>query len=255
MIYCFDTSALNRLFDDSERDSIVHGLLDTGSFYISAYNVIEVAKIPDETRRTALVQLMKRLADNKRPLDRPNTIVLSHATAHAAGKSRATVNADSNLEGLWIALNQPELIDDDARHEVVAWTKEVEGDFSKVVAGDRDMFQKFFQDVPTERPLNASFTLRTYLNQTSECRSLISDVYHRHTGTALTDSGYDKCTSPHGRSIFSDMRTQSITAPSRNTASKSVAMPARWISARRFTCHCVTGSSRMMERNAEHYAY
>ena len=170
---------------------MVAALLATASFRITAYNVLEVAKTSGEARRAALVQLMKRLADGKRPLDRPNTILLSYATAHAARSSSTAVNADGNLEGLWIALNQPELLDDEARREALSWAEEWEGDFSAVVAGDRGQFQAFFKDAPTQRPSRTSFTLRIYLNQKPGCRSVIDNIYRRQTGKSLTDSEYD----------------------------------------------------------------
>lgn len=58
VIYCFDTSAINRLLDDPEREPIVQALLAIGSFRITAYNVIEVAKTTDEDRRTRLMSLL-----------------------------------------------------------------------------------------------------------------------------------------------------------------------------------------------------
>ena len=133
---------------------------------------------------------MKRLADGKRPLDRPNTILLSYAKAHADGAAAALVNTDNQLEGLWIALNQPDLVDVEARQELICWAADWEGDFSKVVAGDRDQFQTLFQEIPHERPRTIAATLRAYLNRRDECRSLIGDVYQRHTQKPLTDSAY-----------------------------------------------------------------
>ena len=129
VIYCFDTSAINDLFDDPDREPIVTAILATASFRVTAYNVLEIAKTKDEGRRKALMEMTKKLADNKRPLDRPNTILLNYATAHASGSSSALVNADSNLEGIWIALNQPELIDHPARSEALSWAKKWEGGF------------------------------------------------------------------------------------------------------------------------------
>ncbi|GFE87405.1 hypothetical protein [Steroidobacter agaridevorans] len=103
MIYCFDTSAINRLFDDPEWEPIVTALLSTGSIRITAYNVLEVAKTRGDTRRTALMQMMVRLSDGKRPLDRPNTILLTYAAAHAKRGASAVVNVDptQRISHLW----------------------------------------------------------------------------------------------------------------------------------------------------------
>jgi len=190
MIYCLDTSAINRLLDDSERESIIKALTSIGSFRITAYNVIEAAKTKCKDRRCRLIELMNRLANGKRPLDRPNTILLSYAQAHADGASIAPVNTDDQLEGLWIALHQPDLVDEEARQELIEWVAGWEGDFSKVVAGDRDQFQALFQKVSSERPKTIAATLRAYLNARDKCRSLINDVYQRQTQNPLTDSAY-----------------------------------------------------------------
>jgi hypothetical protein len=190
MIHCFDTSGINRLLDDPEREPILAAILSAGSFRITAFNVVEAAKAKDAHRRACLIELMKRLADGKRPLDRPNTILLNYADAHAAGASAAPVNADENLDGLWIALNQPEMVDEEARNEVLTWASRLEDDFSGTVAADRDQFQALFRRAPLERPNASGATLRAYLNKKEQCRSLIGNVYERRTGKQLTDPGY-----------------------------------------------------------------
>jgi hypothetical protein len=176
--------------DDPEGEPIIKALLSIGSFRITAYNVIEAAKTKCEDRRYRLIDLMKRLTQGKRPLDRPNTILLSYAKAHADGASSALVNADNQLYGLWIALNEPELVDGKARQEVISWAAEWEGDFSRVVAGDRDQFQALFRKVPQEQPQTITATLRAYLNKRDEFRALISDVYQQHTQKSLNDPAY-----------------------------------------------------------------
>lgn len=124
MRYCLDTSAINRLQDDPDREAIVTGMLTGASFRISAYNVIEAAKTRNVERRQDLVRLMRRLAENKRPLDQPNgpirAVARGYSERGANGKVTLTVNVDPALEGLWVALNEPELIDADLAARVIA---------------------------------------------------------------------------------------------------------------------------------------
>lgn len=190
MIYCFDTSGINRLLDDPEREAITQVLLGVASFRITAYNVLEAAKTGDLARRSDLITLMRRLADRKRPLDMPNTILLNCATAHAEHASLATVNRDEKLEGLWVALNEPNLIDEEARSEALNWAEEHEDDFCRVIAGDRDQFQRLFHEEPRARPISTASTIREYLKKKEECHSTVSDVYNRHIGRPLSDSEY-----------------------------------------------------------------
>ena len=116
--------------------------------------------------------------------------MLTYAEAHAALVDAARVNADENLEGLWIALNEPALLDQEAREEVLSWAGKREDGFSEIVAGDRDQFQSLFREMPQERPKTTAATLRAYLSKKDECRSLISDIYKRQTRKQLTNSEY-----------------------------------------------------------------
>jgi hypothetical protein len=47
-----------------------------------------------------------------------------------------------------------------------------------------------FLQNPEQRPQTVVATLRAYLDKQAECRSLIGDIYERHTGKSLSVSGY-----------------------------------------------------------------
>ncbi len=192
LIYCLDTSAINRLFDDPECEAIVKSLLAIGSFRVSAYNVLEVAKTPDCRRRTALIDLMKHLAQQKRPLDQPNTILLNYASAHSKCAPSVEVNRDENLEGLWIALNKPDLVDDEAKNEAGKWAKDLDQNFDQVITGDRDAYQKLFSIDSSARPCSIASTFRHFIAKRHECKSLVADIYQHHVGKMLTDEGYQE---------------------------------------------------------------
>lgn len=190
MIYYFDTSSLNDLLTDSECNAIEIALTSVASVRISAINIIEAIKTPDTQRRKALIKLMARLSAGKRPLDRPNTILLSYAKAHAADATRASVNTDENLEGIWIALNQPELLAEDSLAEANDWAKEQEHDFASVVATDREAIQAILSRHGKRREFSTANTLRAYIQAEAECQQLISDIYYRTTNKLFTDTGY-----------------------------------------------------------------
>jgi hypothetical protein len=54
MDYCFDTSAINRLHDDSEHEAIILGLLAGNRLLISEWNLIEVIGTANVQRRLSL---------------------------------------------------------------------------------------------------------------------------------------------------------------------------------------------------------
>lgn len=180
------------MLDDAERDAIIKAVLSVASFRISAYNVLEAAKTADEVRRTALIDLMRCLVQGKRPLDRPNTILLAYATAHARHAASVEVNRDDNLEGIWVALNEPDLIDEDARKEVLEWAQDLERDFDKVTASDRKAFQDLFTRDPSAQPQSIASTIRQFLAKRNECKSLVTEIYKRQVGKTLPDAGYQE---------------------------------------------------------------
>lgn len=192
MIYGFDTSGLNSLLDDPECDAIAKTLVGVESVRVSALNVIEAIKTPDVNRRLQLLRLMGKLAAGKRPLDRPNSILLSYADAYAAGESRTSVNSDPQLEGIWVALNQPEILDEDALREVTAWATKQECDFAAVVAADRSAIQAKLGLSRPRKVRTAAGTLRAFLGATPECHSLVADIYSRQTGRALDSHDFEK---------------------------------------------------------------
>ena len=61
MIYCFDTSAINRLHDDPDRDSIVTGLVTTNTCCVSDLNGAEIRNAPDVNRQASLRDLLNEL--------------------------------------------------------------------------------------------------------------------------------------------------------------------------------------------------
>lgn len=191
MIYCFDTSAINRLLDDTERDPIIAALLCSGSIRVTAYNVIEAAKTTDSQKRSDLIKLLHQLSNSKRPLDRPNTILLTHAKAHSIRAANMPINEDDNLEGLWVALNQPELIEQDDIDELIDFAKQLEDDFSEFATGDREKFQALFTKSPSQLPKTTATTLRLFLKNKDKCRPIVNDVYKRCTHKLLSDSEYE----------------------------------------------------------------
>src|SRR5437763_4031972 len=162
MIFCFDTSALNSLLDDSSCEQLVRGLLANGSFHISAYNVMEAVKTKDPSRRIELVGLMKKLARNTRPLDRPREIVCLTAKAYATGEDTVSVNADPRLEGVWEALNLPENLDEKARECAIAWFGSMTTIFDSIASEGRDPLQRIYGAAPVGRPRTAADAIRDY---------------------------------------------------------------------------------------------
>jgi hypothetical protein len=191
-----DTSALNRLLDDDASDAIITALLAIGTFRTTAYNVVEVVKEPDPERRRALLRLIRRLSDGKRPLDRPNTLIRAAARGFADrfGVSRGSVgaNSDPNLDSLFDLVNEPERADDDACAEATAWAKAWEDEYDAIVSGVRVHFQQFFRRRRKHAPITTAATFRSHLRNVEQYFKLfVAPIYERETGKALSRAEFD----------------------------------------------------------------
>jgi hypothetical protein len=183
MIYCFDTSALNHLHDDPEAANLTTGLLATNTVWITALNVIEVGITEDAERRNSLLQLQRKLTDNKKPLQIANRLIRERAAAYAAGLDRA-VSSVSEEDGVWIALNNPQLVNEVLRQELYRWKKELEDDFCQAHEKARPDFQQLF-DSGVERPRTAASLLRHYSRSEDFLFELTSGIYEEVTGVKL----------------------------------------------------------------------
>lgn len=199
MRFGFDTSGLNRLYDDPDRDALITAFLASGQFWISAYNVFEAAKNKDIARRHGLVGMMGRLAENRPPLIPPNMLVRAVARAYAeAGptgepRPRFKVDNDPELENIWAALHEPELLDDEIRNETLAWAAKWEADYDAIAAGARERFQTVFNSAPSERPRTAAGTLRGFMRNKDQIFSaLVAPISEQETGRVLSRDEYER---------------------------------------------------------------
>lgn len=183
MIYCFDTSALNHLHDDTEVTNLTTGLVVTNTVWITALNVIEVGITEDADRRSSLLQLQSKLTDDRRPLQIPNRLIRERAAAYAARLDRAALSV-SEEDGVWIALSNPQHIDEVSRQELYRWKKELEDDFRQAHENARPHFQQIF-DSGTGRPRTAASLLRHYSGNEDFLFELTSGIYEEVTGVKL----------------------------------------------------------------------
>src|SRR5216683_7386036 len=114
MDLCFDTSGINRLYDDPERDAIVPALLRV---LVTGLNVAEVAATEETQRRIGLLRLQRKLIGSLRPLHVPTELLQVVTIAYAERRPTATITIGDRQQGLWWALEEPESLDEEARQE------------------------------------------------------------------------------------------------------------------------------------------
>lgn len=185
MIFCFDTSGLNYLHDDAEVEPIVTGLIATNTVWITALNVIEAGITECRDRRTSLLQLQKRLSGGIRPLEIPNRISHNKILAFATGLDRVDLSIGHDHNGIWIALNNPERIDEEMRQELYSWKKELEDVFATTHKSARAEIQELFTSKKEQRPRNATAFLRHYMRNDDLVFEVAAEIYNAVTGTKL----------------------------------------------------------------------
>jgi hypothetical protein len=189
MELCFDTSGINRLYDDPERDLIVCALLAASQVIITGLNVTEAAASPTEgtNRRTGLLRLQRTLSRRFRPLHVPNRLLQVISIAYAEGRSTVPSTIGERQAGLWWALENPEGIPEEARQDAYAWMRALEDPFMKGHRQARPEFQKIFSG---RRPLTTSKLIKLFGGQELLVHDMVSHLWKRLIGTDLSIESY-----------------------------------------------------------------
>lgn len=190
MNLCFDTSGINRLYDDQERDSIVCALLAGWQVLITGLNVTEAAATPTEetNRRTGLLRLERKLSGTLRPLHIPNELLQAVTIAYAEGSPTATTTIGARQENLWWALEEPESLDEEARLRALAWKRDLEDPFKEAHQLARPEFQQLFSR--EDRPLTASKLIKLFRDQESIAYETVARLWKRIVGMELSIESY-----------------------------------------------------------------
>lgn len=125
----FDTSAINKFYGDKEPEFVELFATQGHRVIPSALNVAELAATVDPVKRNALLHLLSRLSGDIVPLELPTNILRNVAKAHASGQNCCECSVNGRHAGVWVALKEPEKLDDVCRAEMAAWGKREEDEF------------------------------------------------------------------------------------------------------------------------------
>jgi hypothetical protein len=122
-IHYLDTSAVNALVDDNGvTPRVLERFLLCNRVYVSCINLAEIGATKSEARRTKLVECLQVLGGNHRPLVFPSEGLRRSLAAYSQQAADLDWSIDDDLEGMWIALNQPGDIDERAVQELADFT-------------------------------------------------------------------------------------------------------------------------------------
>lgn len=172
MIYCFDTSAINQLCDDVEREGIVTGLLATNSIYVTAANCIEVLGTKNEARREQLQILLRELAAGQAPLALPIDLLKILTMAYAAGQDRPA-SEDLNYR---MSVDDYFTLDGKEKQEIQELRTKWEASFDVFRKG-RPILAKIFKSGKTNRPSSFAALIRDHYKEKAFLFSMMEDLY------------------------------------------------------------------------------
>lgn len=192
-VAAFDTSVINQIMKDPERGRLVEILRTRYVIYISALNILEIAKTKDVALRENLREFINDLAGDRPPLDLPNHLVRQTCRLFAANRHDLVWSISGDREGFAVAMSEPESISDEERLEANEWARDLEGE---TAASHARLRQKLEADVfptnPELRPRSAPRLLKMYLKANWQFRyQLTAQIYKRETGKVLPLSRLD----------------------------------------------------------------
>lgn len=192
MIVCFDTSGINRLMDDPDRDRLTSVLLGNFTVYITALNIIEIGKTACPERREQLRAFEKRLAKKFEPLDLPNQLVQRACLAFHKGTDRIVVTIGEASRQLWGTMSAPHSVGDPERLELTRWADQLESSNAAANTVLRSELDRIFASNPAARPRTPKQLLRIYMSGGWLARYRVTaEIYKRATGRVLPLSQLD----------------------------------------------------------------
>jgi hypothetical protein len=181
--HILDTSAWNGLFDDPDRYLLIEAALSR-TILPTCISITEVAAIENTARRMQILRLMKTLGRDNRPIASPNQLIIMACEGYFKRAAVITLNAGSDAEGAWIALNDPTQVDETAQRLALDFNEERENVMRSSTEGLRRALQSIFV-AGTERPRSIGSLIRHYSRDEGFMYEVVNPVYTRATGVAL----------------------------------------------------------------------
>ena|ERR1043165_3827548 len=183
MIYCFDTSAINQLCDDADRDAIVAGLLAAHNIRITAVNCLEVLGTKDENRRQVLQSFLRKLAAGNAPLVLPIDLLKLLTLEYGAGGARP----DSENLNYRMSVDEYFNLEMETEQNIQQLRQRWEASF-EAFANVRPTFEQMFKEGKARRPSSFSDLIREHYQEEAFLFSMMRDLY-AITGEELEVNG------------------------------------------------------------------
>jgi len=147
-VYVFDTSAINHLSDDDRyRNSIVKSLIPTNCVWISALNIMEIARTSSKKKRNRLLALLKTLSNKTLAIDIPSYIVQRSIIAYKKHEKNLLISVPEERGVFNSILTKPEGLKDDVIEYFNEELEKVESNFLNLHENGRISMQKVVEEI------------------------------------------------------------------------------------------------------------
>ncbi|MCX5886643.1 MAG: hypothetical protein NT096_12170, partial [Proteobacteria bacterium] len=142
VICYFDTSVINRLLDDQSGLDLIKKLRKSLKIYLSVFTFAEIMATSQHERRLKLLMLAKDINENYRPLAMPGDLLKRSLKAIQTDAKDLNILMGPEWDGVWVALRDPQLIDEESLLESIQWKRQQEKWYQDMHDGGRLDIQK-----------------------------------------------------------------------------------------------------------------
>jgi hypothetical protein len=172
-----DTSAINHLYDDRNASILTKDLNSKTQPLISVFTFMEIASTSDSGRRAGLLALLKSIAGKNRPAAMPGELLRRALEAMSVRATTIDISMGHEYDGVWRALNQPELINDDAYKEITERKRHEEKWYQDMHDKGRPEIQQVLAKLSPKERCTLTFSgLIEYYHASPDFVSLVYDL-------------------------------------------------------------------------------
>ncbi len=186
--FYLDTSAINSLYDDPEVSNLKSAFKDSLHVYISVFTIAELASTSNADRRVGLIRLAKDISGKFRPAAMPGDLLKRSLEKIHAWASDMDNSMGPEWDGVWIALNEPTLIDEESYREITEWKAQQETWYHEMHNRGRPLMQNGLAKLPSDErsTLTSRFPrlIRYYPPDSEFTKDFVADMAS-HSGTKL----------------------------------------------------------------------
>lgn len=175
-----DTSGINAITEDKDRQQVLSQLALQHKTFVSLLNVAELTATQDEAKRKDLLRVAKSLARGCYPLARPQDLLWRSIEALEKRQPSMDFSIPEQDRGVFVVLQDPDVADESARHEALEFLQREERWYRSMHDGGRPHVQDEIRRLPRKEQQvvmsNRAAFLRHFATQPGFLQEVVADL-------------------------------------------------------------------------------